>query len=168
MPESAIRADIVDLVLAPEAIGADLAALATGMPLPSERELEEGLEEGDPFHEIPRLLKDRTGVDVSRYKPTTLRRRVARRMSLVRAESLADYASRLREDAAELSALHEDLFIHVTSFSRPPPTRSQSTATRPGSSRWSGTSCRTPTSSPTAAEASRSRWHAWTPRRSCG
>ncbi len=124
MPRSAISADVVDLILPPEGIAADLAAIARGAPMPSDgvlagAESAAGGEEA-AFRQMVQLLRVRTGVDVSRYKPTTLRRRVARRIALVRAHSQEEYLGRLRADPAELTALHDDLFIHVTSFFRDP------------------------------------------------
>jgi two-component system CheB/CheR fusion protein len=120
MPQSAIAADVVDLILPPEAIAADLTAIARGSPAPSEGELARGEDATAAFRHILHLLKVRNGVDVTRYKQTTLQRRIARRMALVRTTDLAEYLRRLREDPGEVDALHEDLFIHVTSFFRDP------------------------------------------------
>ena len=120
MPRSAIAADVVDLILAPEEIAADLAALARGEPVPSEEDVARAREGDDAFRQIVHLLNVRTGVDVSHYKETTLRRRIMRRMAIVRAAGDAEYLGRLREDRDELNALHDDLFIHVTSFFRDP------------------------------------------------
>jgi two-component system, chemotaxis family, CheB/CheR fusion protein len=119
MPRSAIAADAVDLILAPEDIARDLAALARGAPAPSEAD-DDGGDRDVPFRQILHLLTVKTGVDVSHYKPTTLRRRIARRAALVHAAGEADYLQRVREDVDELNALHDDLFIHVTSFFRDP------------------------------------------------
>jgi two-component system, chemotaxis family, CheB/CheR fusion protein len=120
MPRSAIAADVVDQILAPEAIAADLAALADGAPAPSEREVAPGPADEDAFPQILQLLRQRTAVDVSGYKPTTLRRRIARRMALVRATKDTEYLRRLREDPEELDALQDELFVHVTTFFRDP------------------------------------------------
>jgi two-component system CheB/CheR fusion protein len=118
MPRSAIAADAVDLILSPEEIARDLAALASGTAAPSDGE--RGEEEQSAFRQILVLLKKRTGIDFSHYKAGTLRRRIARRMALIRVSEDADYLRRLREDAEEAKALHGDLFIHVTRFFRDP------------------------------------------------
>ncbi len=122
MPRSAIAADVVDLILAPEGIAADLAALALarGAPARSDEDVPRAPEGSDAFREIVHLLNVETGVDVSHYKETTLRRRIMRRMALVSAAGDDEYLRRLREDEDELNALHDDLFIHVTSFFRDP------------------------------------------------
>jgi two-component system, chemotaxis family, CheB/CheR fusion protein len=120
MPRSAIAADAVDLILAPEDIARDLAALATGVTPPSTATEDAGPEQEAPFRQLVQLVKVKLGVDVSQYKPTTLRRRIARRAALVRASGIREYLERVRDDDAELHALHDDLFIHVTSFFRDP------------------------------------------------
>ncbi len=120
MPRSAIAADAVDLILPPEAIAADVVALARGAPAPSDGERAHEPEADDAFRQILHLLKVRTAVDVSHYKPSTLRRRIARRMTLAHVAAEPEYLRRLRDEPQELNALHDDLFIHVTSFFRDP------------------------------------------------
>lgn len=66
------------------------------------------------------LLRSRFEVDLSHYKPTTVRRRVERRAAMGRFDDLGAYAEHLRSHAEELEALHGDLFIHVTGFFRDP------------------------------------------------
>ncbi|HUP78663.1 MAG TPA: chemotaxis protein CheB, partial [Pirellula sp.] len=64
------------------------------------------------------LLRDHTGMDFSLYKSSTIRRRIARRLSINRMESLDDYATFLRGNTKELDALYTDVLINVTSFFR--------------------------------------------------
>ena len=66
------------------------------------------------------LLRNATGVDFTHYKYSTIRRRIARRMVLHKAESLEQYLKYLGENRPELEALYEDILIHVTSFFREP------------------------------------------------
>ena len=56
------------------------------------------------------------------YKPTTLRRRIVRRMVLNKMETVAAYLRRLEADPSEVEALYRDLLINVTSFFRDPET----------------------------------------------
>jgi two-component system, chemotaxis family, CheB/CheR fusion protein len=120
MPRSAITADVADVILSPEAIAGELAAFARAMAAPSDGEGAPAVDGDATFRQILELMKERKGVDVSHYKATTLRRRVARRIALVRAAGDEEYLRRLREDPEELDALYGDLFIHVTSFFRDP------------------------------------------------
>ena len=63
-------------------------------------------------------LRVRSGHDFSNYKKSTVRRRIARRMQVQRAATMADYLAILRENAAEAQALFADLLISVTTFFR--------------------------------------------------
>ncbi len=64
------------------------------------------------------LLHERTGIDFSLYKTTTVARRVDRRASLIGLDSPEKYLERLRSDADEVDALYCDLLIGVTEFFR--------------------------------------------------
>lgn len=121
MPRSAIAAGVVDFILPPEGIARALvrigrhpylAATAAGQP-------EKLLPKDDTdLGKVFVLLRSATGVDFTYYKPTTVRRRIARRMALHNIEAMAHYVRLLRQSAAEQTALYEDLLINVTSFFR--------------------------------------------------
>jgi len=55
-------------------------------------------------------------------KANTLNRRITRRMVLNKSESPEAYAKFMRENAAEVEALYQDILINVTSFFRNPET----------------------------------------------
>ncbi|MEG4912316.1 chemotaxis protein CheB [Microcoleus sp. B7-D4] len=123
MPNTAVATGNVDFILPPEKIAEELgnysrSPLLTG-PLPLTK-VEESPEQGDALTTIFALLKSSTGVDFSHYKPTTISRRIQRRMVLYKLESLNDYAQHLRHNSAEVTALYEEILIHVTSFFRDP------------------------------------------------
>ncbi len=63
-------------------------------------------------------LRVRSGHDFSSYKKSTIRRRIARRMQIQRAATIADYLATMREDPTETQALFADLLISVTTFFR--------------------------------------------------
>ncbi len=120
MPEAALRTGVVDIVLPIPALAAELVRIASHpylgreidppIPLTNERDL-------------PRILdhlRRESGVDFAEYKPASIHRRLARRMALLRVETLGDYVRRIEDDAAEIKALFEDLLIHVSSFFRDP------------------------------------------------
>src|SRR5262249_1153777 len=65
-------------------------------------------------------LRARTGHDFSRYKRSTVMRRLMRRLQLTRSAELTDYLVYLRENVEEVSALFSDLLISVTTFFRDP------------------------------------------------
>ncbi|MGB7891291.1 MAG: chemotaxis protein CheB, partial [Microcoleus sp.] len=123
MPNTAVATGNVDFILPPEKIAEELgnysrSPLLTG-PLPLTK-VEESPEQGDALATIFTLLKSSTGVDFSHYKPTTISRRIQRRMVLYKLETLNDYVQHLRHNSAEVTALYEEILIHVTSFFRDP------------------------------------------------
>ena len=125
MPESAILAGYVDFVLPPEEIARELIRLEH-LPYPKRTvavlESEPQLGGAADLQKIIQILRTATGVDLSLYKTGTIKRRVARRMILRKIDSLERYGSYLEENAVEVAALYQDIFIHVTSFFREPET----------------------------------------------
>jgi len=125
MPHSAIAAGCVDFVFPPEGIARELRRIGLhpylGMPdrTPAEDRPPHG-EEG--LRNILALLRDASGIDFSHYKRSTINRRIARRMLLHKISSLRQYLKHLRQNRAELTALYEDILIHVTGFFREPDT----------------------------------------------
>jgi two-component system CheB/CheR fusion protein len=120
MPRSAIAAGFV---LSPRAIAKELAALSRE-PLPwlrtSLRARGRGVNGEDALAQILALLRTATGIDFTHYKRTTVKRRIARRMSIHRQARLADHLHFLEENPAAVSLLCEDIFVHVTRFFRDP------------------------------------------------
>ncbi len=67
-------------------------------------------------------LKIGRGFDLSTYKPTTLTRRIRRRMTDVSVTSFSDYRDYLEVHPEEFEALVNTILINVTSFFREPAT----------------------------------------------
>jgi two-component system, chemotaxis family, CheB/CheR fusion protein len=76
--------------------------------------------DGQEWNAIMRLLTLRTGVDFSEYKPTPIRRRLARQMILAKCADLAAYLKLLQNDPDEVNKLYDSLLINVTEFFRDP------------------------------------------------
>jgi len=92
MPQSAIDADVVDYILAPENIPGQLLSLNETFnlnPLDGQENAEENQEE--VFKQILSLLRIRMGVDFTYYKQTTIRRRISRRVALAMKADLPEY-----------------------------------------------------------------------------
>jgi two-component system CheB/CheR fusion protein len=70
--------------------------------------------------EVVNVLRARTRRDFTGYKKGTVTRRIQRRMSLNQIKALKEYVQFLRQTPAEVSALSDDLMIHVTGFFRDP------------------------------------------------
>lgn len=119
MPRSAIATGMVDYVLPPAEMPAQLIAFVSrrfgGTPealTPGTSGTEEALKK------ILVLLRSRTGHDFSQYKQSTVLRRIERRMAVHQIAGFVDYVRYMREFPAEADALFGDLLIGVTSFFR--------------------------------------------------
>jgi two-component system CheB/CheR fusion protein len=121
MPKSAIATGFVDFVRSPRELGKEILRIARHPYLNSGSP--DGLtREEDRLRRIFRLLQGRNGTDFSRYKRTTVQRRLARRMALRHVEGLTEYADLLIREPDEVQALTRDFLIRVTGFFRDPET----------------------------------------------
>jgi two-component system CheB/CheR fusion protein len=123
MPQAAVATNCVDFVLPPARIAAELVRIGRHPYLADVSAAEAGrMRDADeaPYAEILTVVHGATGIDFSLYREKTIKRRILRRLALRNIDSLAEYASRLEDDAEELSALQRDLLISVTSFFRDP------------------------------------------------
>ena len=124
MPQSSIASGAVDFTFPPEQIAEYLSRIAHHTYV---KQVEpEGKEapappEGDPqLNQLFRLLQKNFGVDFSTYKPSTVNRRIRRRMALQGIESLGEYVRYVQDKPEELRVLYQDMFIGITSFFREP------------------------------------------------
>jgi len=67
------------------------------------------------------MLREEFGIDFTHYKPSTVTRRIERRLALARSPDIDEYLERLRRERDELDALYRDLLIGVTRFFRDEP-----------------------------------------------
>lgn len=116
MPRSAIQTGIADFILPVR----DLATRLVDM-----LQNKESLSRADARQVDEQLLlrilahvRVRTGRDFSKYKRSTVLRRIGRRMQVTRTDSLRGYYDFLRENQNEAQALLGDLLISVTTFFR--------------------------------------------------
>ena len=119
MPRSAIATGLVDHVLPPAEMPAQLIAYVahafgnTPRPVqPMAPKIEDALKK------VFVLLRAQTGHDFSQYKQNTVKRRVERRMAVHQIERLEAYLRYLRQAPSEVESLFRDLLIGVTSFFR--------------------------------------------------
>jgi two-component system CheB/CheR fusion protein len=122
MPSSAVATGLADYILPPEAMPQQLAAYVRGPYLTATPAAETAVEvpalAPEPLQKIFVLLRSRTGHDFSAYKPSTIRRRVERRMNVHQIDAPNQYLRYLQENPQELDALFKELLISVTSFFR--------------------------------------------------
>ena len=116
MPRSAIATGVADFVLPARDLAkrlVDLIRIKASVAPPDIRNFDE-----EVLRRILAHLRVRTGHDFSKYKRSTVLRRIARRMQIVRADDLDEYYEAMRDDADEAQALLGDLLISVTTFFR--------------------------------------------------
>jgi two-component system, chemotaxis family, CheB/CheR fusion protein len=116
MPRNAIATGLADFVLSLREIAAQLPQLID-LRKSIPKEPLAGSDEQNLQH-ILTHLRARTGHDFSKYKCSTVRRRIARRMQVQHITTLPEYLESLHENAEEAQALFADLLISVTAFFR--------------------------------------------------
>jgi len=116
MPHAAGDAGSIDYVLPPRLIAEELLRIGRhfgggdSSPRLPARELSSVFALLHAFHDV----------DFTHYKPSTIERRIRRRMAMHKLDDLAEYVALLRENDAEREQLYGDLLIRVTSFFRDP------------------------------------------------
>jgi two-component system CheB/CheR fusion protein len=119
MPRNAIATGLVDFELPPAEMPAQLTAYAAHAfgkalrpafpPVPKTE---------NTLKKIFILLRAQTGHDFSQYKPSTISRRIERRMAVNQIETMDGYLKYFHQTPTEVDALFRDLLIGVTSFFR--------------------------------------------------
>ena len=118
MPRTAADSGLADSVVAPADMPRVLlehAAARRQTPAPGPV--------GDPpgnssVVEVYRMLQEEFGIDFTHYKPSTVTRRIERRLALARSQDIEEYVRRLKSERGELDVLYRDLLIEVTRFFR--------------------------------------------------
>ncbi|MEM6790891.1 MAG: CheR family methyltransferase [Myxococcota bacterium] len=117
MPRAALRSHEAHVVSAPASLVREVAdILSHEGPLPVITP--DGSQAGGAFGRIFKQVHAHSGIDFSLYKPTTVIRRIDRRMTTLNLVQPADYAARLENDEEEVKTLTDELLINVTQFAR--------------------------------------------------
>ena len=121
MPRHAIATGLVDYELPPAEMPAQLMAYATHA-FGHSRQLAtvESPKTENALKKIFVVLRAQTGHDFSQYKPSTINRRIERRMAVHQIDAIDSYVRYLQQTPAEVEALFRDLLIGVTNFFRDP------------------------------------------------
>ena len=121
MPQSALATGLVDYELPPAEMAPQLIAYVAHAfgrpPHPASAPLTHS---ESALKKIFVLLRAQTGHDFSLYKPSTIYRRIERRMAVHQIESIDSYVKYLQQTPVEVQALFNDLLIGVTNFFRDP------------------------------------------------
>ncbi len=121
MPRSALATGLVDFQLPATEMATQLISYVerafgklprlSGIPAPQTE---------NALKRIFVLLRSQTSHDFSQYKPSTIHRRIERRMAVHQVETLDSYVKFLQQTPTEVDALFRDLLIGVTNFFRDP------------------------------------------------
>jgi two-component system CheB/CheR fusion protein len=119
MPRSAIGTGLPDFILPPEEMPRQLMQYVQHPFVSKEQTIardQSGME--TLMHKVFALLRERCGVDFSNYKPSTIDRRIARRISINQLNNLEEYYSYLESSPREVNLLFNEILICVTRFFR--------------------------------------------------
>lgn len=120
MPYNAVRTGLADMVLAADEMPSELVNYMNHPLISGQgKSLLKYVEDNDSaLKEILVLLKERSEIDFSQYKVTTVARRIERRIGINQLENLQQYYSLLSKSPQELNILAKDMLIGVTRFFR--------------------------------------------------
>lgn len=117
MPRSAADTGLADIVDCPERMPARIMRFIED-PAAAALEVDEPPEPENEMSVILGLLRNRCHIDFSVYKPSTVGRRIDRRINLARCQDIEAYIRRLHDDPSEVDALFRDILVEVTQFFR--------------------------------------------------
>ncbi|MBU2425716.1 MAG: PAS domain-containing protein [Gammaproteobacteria bacterium] len=124
MPEHAIAEGVVDIVASAAQIPMQLLHHRHGtVPIAQEMKSSASLIAApteSSLQPLLQILQQRTKHDFSQYKPSTLQRRIERRMMIHHVDKLQDYIELLKQNPQESDLLFKELLIGVTGFFRDP------------------------------------------------
>lgn len=117
MPKSVIQTNCVDFILSPSKIAENIIWLAN-----QERQIDAlaNPKSATIYDKILALLYKTGGVDFKKYKPNTLIRRMNKRMSFLKLNTLEDYFTYLLDNRDEIEVISQSFLIGVTTFFRNP------------------------------------------------
>jgi two-component system CheB/CheR fusion protein len=120
MPRTAYDTGVADWFVAPQLMGQILEnhrKRVEALPMSSD-----GRSRSTPasagLDDVYAMLEKEFGIDFNHYKPSTVTRRIERRLQLAKVDDIQQYVTRLRGERAELDVLYRDLLIGVTRFFR--------------------------------------------------
>lgn len=121
MPASAIATGLVDFIQPPGEMPRQLLAYVKHPSLARSEYSRQIPPDMDVMTRIFALLREKSKVDFTHYKPSTVMRRIERRMALHQITDLPSYLNFMRERSQETMDLYRELLIGVTGFFRDPP-----------------------------------------------
>lgn len=120
MPVSAYKTGLSDMVLSPEDMGTHLLRYINHPFIAGDKSpLKQSLDNDDEvLNEIFQLLRQKSSINFSQYKASTVARRIERRLGINQLSTLDAYLRLLIESPKEVQVLSKELLIGVTRFFR--------------------------------------------------
>ncbi len=118
MPRAAISTGLADFVLPPDQMPGQLLSFAKHPYITKVERSETLLSDEQGLTRIFAILREKCKVDFTFYKPSTVTRRIERRMTINQTDDIKDYVAFLANNSGEVMALYRELLIGVTSFFR--------------------------------------------------
>jgi len=118
MPRAAISTGLVDFILPPEEMPERLLSYAKHPFVIKVERSETVISDEDALTRIFAILRDKFKADFTYYKPSTVTRRIERRMSINRIDEIRDYVAFMQHYPGEAGTLFREFLIGVTRFFR--------------------------------------------------
>ena len=120
MPRAAISTGLADFILAPEEMPEQLISYVKHPYVAKADHAHSIIEDENGMTRIFSMLRERFKIDFTFYKPSTVSRRIERRMTINQIIDINDYAIFAKNNPSEIATLYRELLIGVTSFFRDP------------------------------------------------
>ncbi|HRD49241.1 MAG: PAS domain-containing protein [Candidatus Competibacter sp.] len=118
MPRAAISTGLADFILPPDQMPVQLLSFAKHPYTTKVERSETLLSDEQGLTRVFAMLREKCKVDFTFYKPSTVTRRIERRMTINQTDDIQDYVAYLTNNPGEVVALYRELLIGVTSFFR--------------------------------------------------
>ncbi len=118
MPRNAISTGLADFILPAQDMARELEGLLHHPVMGDEDYSKIIANDQENLTSIFALLREKSGVDFTFYKPSTFSRRLERRMAVNQIQQLSAYVRHLDDHPAEITSLYRELLIGVTNFFR--------------------------------------------------
>jgi two-component system CheB/CheR fusion protein len=118
MPESAINTGFADFILSPVKIATKLNKFFVNTIKQHSNNHQNIVINDAKLLQILQVVKDTTFIDFLDYKPSTIVRRISKRVLLTKSKSIDEYIHKLKKSPDEVNRLYNDFLIGVTTFFR--------------------------------------------------
>ncbi|WP_160064284.1 chemotaxis protein CheB [Psychromonas sp. L1A2] len=121
MPTSAYQTGLADMVLRPSEMGKSLVNFMNHPSIKGDLPVSSFIAsdgDNDALAEIFKILKNQSSINFAQYKPSTVSRRIERRLGINQLKTLDAYLRLLNNSPREVSILSKELLINVTRFFR--------------------------------------------------